>query len=239
MPNANAAQPDADDIEDADDLATDDDLQDVRDAVEQADRTAATPHERAGGSGREYAWLLIVGGLLGLIAALALTLDYFHVLEDENYTPACDINPLIGCGRFLESDQSHAFGFPNVIIGLVAYPVLMAIGALLAGGVRLPRWTWRTLLVGTVFGIGFVTWLQVQALAVIGALCPYCVVVWIATIPIFVHTVARTVQNGALGGGDGLRAFLVGNRWIITVLWYLLVVAAAVLIFWDKWLLVF
>lgn len=217
----------------------DDEDDDVEEELGPLDRTRPTEHERAGGAHRELSWLLVISGLLGLWASVALTLDYFHTLQDPSFVPACDLNPLIGCGVFLASEQSSAFGFPNVIIGLVAFPVVIATGVLLTGGVRMPRWYWRGLWAGTVFGIGFVTWLQYQALTSIGALCPYCLVIWIATIPLFVHTSARTVQNGALPAGDGLRSLLVANRWIITVLWYLVVLAAAVLLLWDKWLLVF
>ncbi|WP_154794744.1 vitamin K epoxide reductase family protein [Occultella kanbiaonis] len=229
----------AEDRTDADDFA-DDDLDDELEPVPPAGaRSVPNEHERLGGSRREYAILTIIAGLAGLWASVRLTLDYFEVIKDPNFTPACDINPLIGCGVFLASEQSSAFGFPNVLIGLIAFPVVITTGVLLLAGLRLPRWYWRGFFAGTVFAIAFVTWLQVQALTQIGALCPYCLVIWAVIIPLFVHTTARSVQNGALPGGPGLRSFLVGNRWIITALWYLLVVAAAVLAFGEKWLLVF
>ncbi|TDE89623.1 vitamin K epoxide reductase family protein [Occultella glacieicola] len=221
------------------DHLADDDLDGLEPIPAAGARSEPTEHERLGGSRREFAILTLVAGLAGLWASIRLTLDYFATLADPNFTPACDINPLIGCGVFLASEQSSAFGFPNVVIGLVAFPVVITTGVLLLGGLRLPRWYWRGFFAGTVFAIGFVTWLQVQALTQIGALCPYCLVVWAAIIPLFVHTTARSVQNGALPGGPGLRSFLVGNRWIITALWYLIVIAAAVLAFGEKWLLVF
>lgn len=225
-----------------DDLDGDDldvDLDSDESALIPLDRSLPDEHARAGGAGRELTLVLVLGGLLGLWASIALTIDYLHTLQDPDFVPACDLNPLIGCGVFLASEQSNVFGFPNILIGLIAYPVVITTGVLLAGRVRLPRWYWQGLLLGSTFGVVFVTWLQYQAFTSIRALCPYCVVIWLATIPIFVHTLARTVQNGSVPGGDGLRSLLVGNRWVITALWYLVVVAAAVLILWDKWLLVF
>ncbi|HLS25937.1 MAG TPA: vitamin K epoxide reductase family protein [Beutenbergiaceae bacterium] len=198
-----------------------------------------TEHERTGGAGRGYALLLLISGLLGTLASIALTVDYINLLRNPDYVPACDINPLIGCGTFLGSPQASAFGFPNVIIGLVAFPVVATIAVVLFTQARLPRWFWRGLLLGTVFGIGFVTWLQYQSFTQIGALCPYCMLVWLVMIPLFVHTVARCAQNGALPAGQGLRTFLVRYRWALTALWYLAVVAGAMFGLGDRLLLMF
>lgn len=185
---------------------------------------------------RDYPWVLLVGGLLGLWASAMLAIDYMNILADPQYVPSCDINPLIGCGQFLGSDAGHAFGIPNVIVGIAAYPVVVVTGALLASGVSLPRWYWRGLLIGTALGVAFVTWLQVQAIGVLGALCPYCLVIWAATIPIFVLTLGESMAVGAIPGSDGLRRFLRSNRWLLVALWCLVVTAVAVLVLWDKWL---
>ena len=47
--------------------------------------------------------------------------------------------------------------------------------------VELPRWVWLGLNLGALFGFGFAIWLITQSLYVIGALCPWCMVVWAAT----------------------------------------------------------
>jgi uncharacterized membrane protein len=224
------------DVSDAyDDTEPDDELDDVEETG-VVDRWAGTEHERAGGARRGFGWLLVIGGALGTLAAAMLMIDYLNILQDPNYSPGCDINPMIGCGQFLGSEQSHAFGFPNVIIGMVAFPVVVTTGVVLLAGVRLPRWYWRGFLAGTVFGIAFVTWLQVQAVTVFGALCPWCALVWTMMIPIFVQTVARTMVNGALPAPAGLRAFVVPNRTLLVVLWYLVLVAVIIVTLWDGWL---
>lgn len=199
------------------------------------DQWAGTEHERRGGSGRGFALLLVVGGLLGTLAAAMLNIEYIHMLTVEGYQPACDLNPFLTCGAFLGSEQSQAFGFPNVVIGMVSFPVVVASGMLLLGGVRLPRWYWRGLLLGMLFGIGFVTWLQYQALFSIRAICPWCALVWAVMIPMFVHTLARASQNGALPVGSGLRAFLVQYRWMLTALWWIVVIAVALIALADRW----
>lgn len=200
-----------------------------------ADRWAGTEHERAGGAGRGFALLLVITGIAGVIAAAMLNIEYIHMLNDDSYVPVCDINPFLTCGEFLGSPQSQAFGFPNVVIGMVAFPVVVVSGVLLLGGQRLPVWYWRGLLIGTLFGIGFVTWLQYQALFSIRAICPWCALVWAVMIPLFVHTLARSTQNGALPVGDGLRSLLVQYRWVLTALWWLVVAAVALITLADQW----
>ncbi|UFU04969.1 vitamin K epoxide reductase family protein [Ruania halotolerans] len=213
--------------------------EDIGEPVGGVDRSQPTDHERGGGAGKEFAILAIVTGVLGVVAAVELMLDYLRILADPNYVPACDINPLVGCGVFLGSWQSSALGIPNTVIGMLTFPVVIATGILLLTRVRLPRWYWRGLVIGATFGIVFVTWLQYQAITQIRALCPYCLVVWLVMIPFFVHTVARAMQNGALPAPEGLKSFVVPNRWLITAIWYLLVVAAAAFGLGEEWLLVF
>lgn len=198
--------------------------------------------EGGGGAGvvrRSYVVLALITGVLGTFASLELMLDHIRILADADFVPACDINPLIGCGIFLESWQAKVFGIPNPVLGLLTFPVLLTTAVLLASKVRLPRWYWRCLLAGATLGIVFVTWLQIAAITQIGALCPYCLVVWAVVIPFFVHTVATTMEVGALPAGAGLRSFVTKNAWLITVLWYLLVVAGAVIGLGDAWLTVF
>lgn len=211
------------------------DLGDEPDPPSVLDPWAGTEHERAGGARRGYALLLVVTGVLGTLAAAMLAIEYIHMLSDDTYVPACDINPFLTCGTFLGSPQSQAFGFPNVVIGMVGFPVVVVTGVLLLGGLRLPVWYWRGLLVGTLFGIGFVLWLQYQALFSILAICPWCALVWAVMIPLFVHTLARSTQNGALPVGAGLRSLLVQYRWVITALWWLVLVAVALIALADQW----
>lgn len=44
---------------------------------------------------RTTAWILVVGGILGLIAAFELTVEKVRVLSDSTYVPACDLNPVL------------------------------------------------------------------------------------------------------------------------------------------------
>ena len=72
--------------------------------------------------------LLVVGGIVGLIAAFALTLDKIAVLEDPNFNPSCNFSVLVQCGTNLRSAQGSAFGFPNPLLGLMMFPAPILVG---------------------------------------------------------------------------------------------------------------
>lgn len=139
-------------------------------------------------------WLLLIGGIIGLICAFIIMFEKLHLLQNPNYSPSCDLNPVVSCGSVMASDQSHAFGFPNPLIGLIAFPVLITLGVVMMTGVKLKRWLWYGVSAGTIFGVAFVHWLFFQSVYRINALCPYCMVVWVTVIGLFWYTTLYNLQ---------------------------------------------
>ncbi|MEV7021336.1 vitamin K epoxide reductase family protein [Kitasatospora sp. NPDC093558] len=198
----------------------------------------AAPAARTYGASRPFAWLLLIGGALGLFASAVLTLDKLRLLKDPSYVPSCNINPIISCGSIMRSEQAEAFGFPNSLLGLAGFAVVVAIGAGLLAGAAYRRWFWLGLQAGTVFGIGFVTWLMYQALYRIGALCPYCMVVWAAMIPLFWYTTLHNLRSGVIPVGRGLRPVvreLARYHWVVPALWYAVIALLVLNRFWYYW----
>ncbi|MFE4644742.1 vitamin K epoxide reductase family protein, partial [Streptomyces sp. NPDC056730] len=149
-----------------------------------SDREEGTATGTVGGS-RAFALLLVITGAAGLLAAWVITLDKFKLLEDPGFTPGCSLNPVVSCGNIMKSDQASAFGFPNPMLGLVTYAVVIFIGIGLLAGARYRSWFWLGLNAGTLFGVGFCTWLQYQSLYTISSLCLWCCLAWVATILMF------------------------------------------------------
>ncbi|MEV6463706.1 vitamin K epoxide reductase family protein [Kitasatospora sp. NPDC004745] len=200
--------------------------------------TTAAPAARTYGASRPFAWLLLIGGAVGLFASAVLTLDKIRLLKDPSYVPSCNINPIISCGSIMRSDQAEAFGFPNSLLGLVGFAVVVAVGAGLLAGASYRRWFWLGLQAGTVFGIGFVTWLMYQALYSIGALCPYCMVVWAAMIPLFWYTTLHNLRSGVIPTGRALRPVVreaARYHWVVPALWYAVIALLVLNRFWYYW----
>ncbi|SDT08990.1 Uncharacterized membrane protein [Friedmanniella luteola] len=198
------------------------------------DRDAATAAD-GGGRPPGAPWLgvvLGVAGALGLLAALALTVDRFRLLADPDATLACDLSPFVACGPVMTSRAGALLGFPNPLLGLAGFPVLLVTGALLLGRTALPRWYWRGLQAGVLLAAALITWLQTQSLYVIGALCLWCLLVWTVTIPAVVGVTLHNAAAGHLGvrltgPGRRLQAYAV----TVVAVWYLVVLGAIALRF--------
>lgn len=176
-------------------------------------------------------WVLIAG-IVGLTASATLTIEKISMLKNPAYRPSCSINPVLSCGSVMVTPQASAFGFPNPLVGIAAFSVVVVTGVLAVAKVELPRWYWVGLMAGTGMGVVFVHWLIFQSLYEIGALCPYCMVVWSVTVPLFV--VASTIALRSLAPNPVARA-LYTWRWSIVALWFTAVVLLILVRFWNYW----
>jgi uncharacterized membrane protein len=202
--------------------------------------TAATPepstepsadHPAFAVPGASALWVLIAG-VVGLAAAVTLTIEKIELLENPAYVPSCNLNPVLSCGSVMVTPQAAAFGFPNPLIGIVAFSVVVVTGVLAVFRVPLPRWYWAGLAVGTTLGVIFIHWLIYQSLYTIGALCPYCMVVWAVTIPLLV--VVASIALAPQGGNAVARA-IHQWRWSLVALWFTALVLLILVRFWDYW----
>ena len=162
---------------------------------------------------------------MGLIAAFALTLDKFAVLEHPGATLNCNISVLVQCGKNLSSPEGSAFGFPNPMLGLIMFPAPIIMGVATLAGVRFPRWWWALFNVGMAFAIGFVAWLMSVSVFVLFTLCPWCMVVWTVVIPMSLGTTLYNLREQNLPLGDRV-ARLAGKAYgwlpIITLIVYVI-----------------
>ena len=190
-----------------------------------ADRTDLDTYER---SDRGLGLLLLIGGAIGLLSAAVLIIDKVKFLQDEadgkTAQLACDINAFVSCGGVINTDQASVFGFPNPIIGVAGFAIVLTLGVLMVARVQLPTFIWLGLQAGALFGIGFVTWLQSQSIYEIGKLCPWCMVVWSVMIPIFVWLTARNLA--VFAPGNAVSRFVGDWTLLINILWYVAVISA-------------
>ncbi|WP_084270574.1 vitamin K epoxide reductase family protein [Mycobacterium avium subsp. hominissuis] len=198
--------------------------------------TGLTPDSPAGPAVPALsAWSVLVAGVIGLVASVTLTLEKIDILLDPAYVPSCNINPVLSCGSVMITPQASLLGFPNPLLGLVAFTVVVVTGLLAVTKVVLPQWYWIGLTAGLVVGAVFVHWLIFQSLYRIGALCPYCMVVWVVTIALLV-VVASIAYRPALGDRrSGPGRLLFQWRWSIVALWFTAVFLLIMVRFWDYW----
>ncbi|MEV0453854.1 vitamin K epoxide reductase family protein [Catellatospora methionotrophica] len=189
---------------------------------------------------RAIGWILTVGGGLGAVAAFTLAVEKIRLLTDASYTPSCSINPVLSCGSVMVTWQAEVFGFPNPLLGVLTFPVVVTLGVLTLTGVRLPRWVWLGLQAGVTFAVVFVHWLMFASLYRIGALCPYCMLVWVAVVALFWYTTLYNLHRGHLrlpGLRRGGVELLVDVHAAGPALWLLTVVVLIAHAFWDQWMI--
>lgn len=196
-----------------------------------AERELANPAAR---SVRATAWALTGAGLLGLAAAVVLLVEKVALLANPAYVPSCSINPVLSCGSVMNTPQAAAFGFPNPILGVAGFAALLTIGVVLLTGASLPGWFWWSIQAGTTFGVLFVHWLIFQSLYRIGALCPYCMLVWVAAITAFVATSSHNLRTGRLPVPGRLQEAATYAPTVVTA-WLVAIAALATVRFWDYW----
>ncbi|MFD6879661.1 MULTISPECIES: vitamin K epoxide reductase family protein [unclassified Streptomyces] len=166
-------------------------------STEQTTGRAARKAARKIDESRRTGLVLLIGGLLGALASGVLTHDRIRTLEDPLFTPGCNVNAVLSCGDVMNTWQGNLLGFPNMLLGLAGFAALAALGAALAAGAVLPRPIWRAVWVGTAAGFAFTVWLIGQCLYVIGALCPWCVLVWAVVIPLFWYVTRHLSRPGS------------------------------------------
>lgn len=170
--------------------------------------------------------LYIIAGGIAFLASLLLSIDKIKLLENPAVDLPCNFSPFISCGSVMETAQSAVFGFPNSFIGVGVFAAITAIGfALLAGG-TFKNWFWHGMQMVLTFSMLFVLWLAYESIFTIGSLCPYCMVVWTMTIPLFAYTTAYNFPRLKTPG-------------ILASLLYSIIIGAIIYQFWIYWISIF
>ena len=74
---------------------------------------------------RTSALTMLIAGILGFAASFILTIDKFKVLKDSGFTPSCNINATLNCKSVMLSKQAEVFGFPNSLIGIGTFAMML------------------------------------------------------------------------------------------------------------------
>jgi uncharacterized membrane protein len=194
-----------------------------------------TPLRPVGSLKKALAIILIVCGLVGVVASLAITVEKFALLENPSATFGCDLNPVISCGSVMQSDQAIAFGFMNTYIGLLGFPVVVTIGVAMLAGAQFRRWFWLTFTAAIGIGVLFAYWLLFESIFRIKALCPYCLSVDLAITTAFWYLLLYVFEEKFITvKGKALQAAQFARRHHadILVLWFVLVTAFILQHFW-------
>lgn len=193
----------------------------------QREASTEVRHGRPSQSAKfSLATVLLFTSVIGWLASLILLIERIRGLQNPGAVLSCDISPFVSCGALFDRWQASVLGFPNPILGVAGFVAPIAVAAGLLAGARLSVWYWRLFSVGVLAAWLFVMWLYVQSVYVIGVLCPYCMVVWAITIPMWWYLLAWGLRHGTLFGDRtrDLGKQLAPFAWVAIVLNYAVVV---------------
>ena len=188
--------------------------------------------------GKVLPYIFAATGLVGMISSLALTYDKIQVLSNKAYEPSCNINPILSCGSVMKTEQASLFGLPNTVFGLIAFTMLLTFGFLLIGGAVVKRWVWIAAQVAATIGVIFMHYLFFQGVYRIQAICPWCFVIWMITIPTFWYITLYNLQQKYILLPKVLRSaalFMRRNHGTILLVWYVIIIGILIQHFWYYW----
>lgn len=172
---------------------------------------------------------LVIGGAIGLLAAFMLVWESILYWKGGAVSAACDMSVLVSCSKNMSSEYGSLFGFPNPMIGMMAWPVVITTGVLMLAGIRLPAWYWRAFAFATMLALLLVSAFVSISVFILNVLCPWCMLTWAVTIPTFWAVTLFALKEGHLVGPvrSAWPARLYGWVPTLTVVCYLVIVALA------------
>lgn len=173
--------------------------------------------------------LWIVTAVVSWTVSFLLYREYIGQLTDAPPMLSCNISPFITCGPNLLAPAGNLLGFTNAILGMVLFlgPIFAGVGAM-ASPAGMHAWYWRVFATFVLGGYLLVHVFAYRSIFEFGSLCPWCLIVWLMTIPLFWSVAGWTLQSGVWGSaarrvGSVIRSWLA----LIVVVDYAVIAVAA------------
>ena len=176
---------------------------------------------------------MLISASLSLFAAMVLSIDAFKLAKDENVDLSCSINAVVSCGKVALSWQSTVFGFPNSFIGLMFESAVITIAIAGLMQVRFPNSLIRIAFFIYSAALIFTLWLFSQSFFVIKAFCPWCMLVTVSTISVFMSMLRINIYQNAFNWSEVnhqriLRLILLGRDYAAMTIIYAVIASAII-----------
>ena len=133
---------------------------------------------------RDNRWIFIsmlVGATLSLLASFVLSIEAITLAANPDAQLSCSINIVLNCASVALHPSAELWGFPNSFLGLIAEPVVITVAIAGLSGIAFPRLFMFAAQIGYSLGFIFAWYLFGVSFFVIGALCPWCLLVTLTT----------------------------------------------------------
>jgi len=181
---------------------------------------------------------MLIFGITGLVASFTLAVEEFHLIKKPDAVLSCTINLVLNCSTVMQTWQASVFGFPNMFIGLMAFPIVIVVATLGLVKAKLPRWFWVKAQIWYLLGAIFAYWLFFNSLYDIEVLCPWCLIVTFSTTLLLAALTSYNLQENMFGfskqTNKRIQTFMKsGYHKMIVAAWLVAMIALVVLKFGD------
>ena len=185
---------------------------------------------------RSLFWVMLAFGITGLIASFTLAVEEFHLIKNPDTVLSCTINLVLNCSTVMQTWQASVFGFPNMFIGLMAFPVVILVATLGLLNAKLPHWFWIKAQIWYLLGAIFAYWLFFNSLYDIEVLCPWCLIVTFSTTMLLASLTSYNLQENTFNfskkTNKRIQAFMKsGYHKLLVAAWIVAMIALVVLKF--------
>ena len=118
--------------------------------------------------------ILTIGATVGFLASFLQMLEKITLLKNAHSILTCNLNSVFNCSNILNAHQSSVFGFPNSLLCISFFAIMLSSGLIgWLGGIvpRIVRFAYQAM---ALFFVGFGFWYFWQSIFNIGSLCIYC-----------------------------------------------------------------
>jgi uncharacterized membrane protein len=150
---------------------------------------------------RSNVWIfstMLISACLSLLASFVLSVDSLEIAKNPDAALSCSINAVINCASVMRHPSAELFGFPNSFIGMIAEPVVITVAVAGLAGVKFPRAFMAAAQVGYGLGLIFAYYLFYVSFTIIGALCPWCLLVTLSTTLVFMSLLHYNIRENNL-----------------------------------------
>lgn len=120
-------------------------------------------------------YAVMAGGAgMGLVASFLQMLEKLTLLGNSHAVLACNINSVFSCSNVLNAWQSSVFGFPNALLSIVFFAVVLGVGLVGLSGGTVTRPLRLTMQGLSLFFLIFGLWFLQQSTFRVGSLCIFC-----------------------------------------------------------------
>ena len=185
---------------------------------------------------RDNEWIfasMLVGSIGSLVASFVLSVEAVELAANPDAELACSVNIILNCATVGLHDSSYLFGFPNSFLGLIAEPVVITVAIAGLAGVKFPRLFMAVAQFFYTLGFAFALYLLSISYFVIGALCPWCLLVTLTTTLVWFAITRYNIRENNLYLSKDLHKKMLG--WIEKdydklIMWSFIVFIAASII---------